>query len=182
MIPVVLRTERLVLDQPTEDDIPRITDYCQDPLFEHYLTTPWPYEEQHARWFVTAFVPSGWADDREYTWAIREAEGGPLLGVVGNGVAPGGIGFWLGAPHRGLGYMTEAVRTVVDWAFDRGADRIRWECVVGNAGSRAVARKCGFRYTGEWPVGAWRDSSRPLAWHGELAADDDRAEKAGWPA
>ena len=182
MIPVVLRTERLVLDQPGERDIPLITEYCQDPLFERYLTTPWPYTEEHARGFVTEFVPGGWADDREYTWAIREFEGGPLLGVVGNGVSPGGIGYWLGAPHRGSGYMTEAVRAVLDWAFERGAQRATWECVVGNVASAAVARKCGFRYTGERPTGAWRDESRPLAWHGELAADDDRTEKDGWPA
>jgi RimJ/RimL family protein N-acetyltransferase len=182
MIPVVLRTERLVLDQPAERDIPRITDYCQDPVFERYLTTPWPYTEEHARTFVTSFVPSRWADDLEYTWAIRESEGEPLLGVIGNGVSPGGIGFWLGAPHRGRGYMTEAVRSVLDWAFDRGADRIAWECVVGNAASAAVARKSGFRFTGERPVAVWRNASRPLAWHGELAAADDRTEKEGWPA
>ncbi len=83
MIPVALRTERLVLDLPTERDIPAITEYCQDPVFERYLTTPWPYREEHARGFVTEFVPKRWAGDLEYTWAIREAEGGPLLGVVG---------------------------------------------------------------------------------------------------
>jgi RimJ/RimL family protein N-acetyltransferase len=182
MTPVELRTERLVLDQPAERDIPRITEYCQDPLFERYLTTPWPYTEEHARGFVSEFVPSGWENDREYTWAIRATEGGSLLGVVGNAVAPGGIGYWLGGRHRGFGYMTEAVRVVVDWAFARGAERIAWECVVGNDASAAVAKKNGFRYTGERPTRAWRDESRPLAWHGELAADENRTLKPGWPA
>jgi RimJ/RimL family protein N-acetyltransferase len=189
MIPVVLRTERLVLDQPTEADVPLIAEYCQDPLFERYLTTPWPYREEHAREFVHEFVPNRWAEDREYTWAIRHTRSGPLLGVVGSGVTHdgigpwhGGIGFWVGAPHRGRGYVTEAARAVLDWAFERGAARIAWECVVGNVASAAVARKCGFRYTGERPVRAWRDSSRPPAWHGELDASDDRTEKDGWPA
>ena len=182
MIPVALRTERLVLDQPAERDIPRITEYCQDPLFERYLTTPWPYEAHHSREFVTGHVPKAWAEDREFTWAIRTAEGAPLIGMIGHRIAVSDVGFWLGAPHRGNGYMPEAVHAVLDWAFGRGAARIAWECVVGNSASAAVARKCGFRYTGEWPVAAWRDASRPLAWHAELAASDDRDEKPGWPA
>jgi RimJ/RimL family protein N-acetyltransferase len=181
MIPVVLRTERLVLDQPAERDIPLITEHCQDPLFERYLTTPWPYEERHSRGFVTEHVPQAWADDREFTWAIRTDDGGPLLGVVSHRTALSDVGFWLGAPHRGRGYMPEAVRAVIDWAFGRGAGRI--ECFLGNTASATVARKCGFRYTGEAPAShPGRDGVRPLAWHGELAADDDRTEKDGWPA
>lgn len=43
MEPVELRSERLTLSVPTLDDVDAITRYCQDPLFERYLTTPWPY-------------------------------------------------------------------------------------------------------------------------------------------
>jgi RimJ/RimL family protein N-acetyltransferase len=182
MIPVVLRSERLVLDQPTERDIPRITEYCQDPLFERYLTTPWPYTEEHARGFVSEFVPSGWETETEFTWAIRTADGGPLLGVVGHRTARSDIGFWLGAAHRGHGVMPEAVNAVVGWAFGRGAERIAWECIVGNTASATVARKCGFRFTGVGPAGhPGRDGQPVDAWHGELAATDDGSEKDGWP-
>ena len=183
MIPVVLRTERLVLDQPTERDIPLITEYCQDPLFERYLTTPWPYTEEHSRGFVTEHVPEAWEDDREFTWAIRTEESGPLLGVIGHRSALSDVGFWLGAPHRGKGYMPEAVHAVVDWAFERGAARVEWECLVGNTPSAAVARKCGFRYTGKAPAShPGRDGGRPEAWHGELLSGERRDVKEGWPA
>jgi hypothetical protein len=40
VIPVELRTARLVLDQLGPADAPLVTTYCQDPLFERYLTTP----------------------------------------------------------------------------------------------------------------------------------------------
>ncbi len=39
MTPVELRTARLVLSPPTLDDVDAITRYCQDPLFERFLTT-----------------------------------------------------------------------------------------------------------------------------------------------
>jgi RimJ/RimL family protein N-acetyltransferase len=183
MIPVVLRTERLVLDQPTESDIPLITEYCQDPLFERYLTTPWPYTQEHARGFVTEYVRKGWSDGSEATWALRLPEDGLLLGVVGHRTAGREVGFWLGDPHRGKGYMPEAVHAVLDWVFQRGAGSVEWECIVGNTASASVARKCGFRYTGEGPARhPGRNGAHPLAWHGELKADEDRSLKPGWPA
>ena len=53
MIPVELRSERLILSIPTGDaDIEAIARFCQDPLFEQYLTTPWPYTRNDAVAFV----------------------------------------------------------------------------------------------------------------------------------
>ncbi len=110
---------------------------------------------------------------------------GNLLGVVGlrNKLGLFDIGFWLGAPHRGHGYMPEAVRAVLDWAFStEHADEIGWECVAGNLASAAVARKLGFTFGGVRPsVLPARDGSHPQSWHGLLRASDDRAVKPGWP-
>jgi RimJ/RimL family protein N-acetyltransferase len=183
MIPVVLRTERLVLDQPAAADVPLMTKYCSDPVFEHTMATPWPYEERHAVGFITQVVPAGWANGSEFTWAIRKPPEAPLLGVVGFRTTRGDLGFWMGAPHRGRGYTPEAVHAVLDFVFGSGTERVRWECRAGNTASAAVARKCGFRFTGEGPADVLgRDGSRPPSWHGELTADDDRTEKDGWPA
>lgn len=180
MEPVSLRTARLVLDQPTSADIDLVMTYCQDPVFERFMTVPWPYHRGDAEYFVETFVPGGWASDTEYTWALRHE--GSFLGVIGVRVAIGMVGFWLGAPHRGHGYMPEALSAVTDWMFDRGAPRLAWECVVGNHASLAVARKAGFTYTGETPATILdRDGGAPLAWHGVLRADDTREIKDGWP-
>lgn len=81
MIPVGLATPRLVLDQPTLADVESITAYCGDPLFEHYMNTPWPYERKHAQHFVESYVPIGWEDDHEFTWALRAD--GEFIGVIG---------------------------------------------------------------------------------------------------
>lgn len=180
MIPVALATPRLVLDQPTAADIPLIAEYCGDPLFERFMNTPWPYERKHAEQFVEQYVPIGWEDDREYTWALRAD--GTFLGVIGYREATRDIGYWLGAPHRGRGYMTEAATAVIYWLFSLGKRELTWECIPGNDASASVARKLGFAYTGTGPSALTsRDGSTATSWHGTLAATDSRAPKDGWP-
>lgn len=148
---------------------------------------PWPYAREDAVGFVERFVPSGWRAGTELTWAIRHADQG-FLGVVGITLArsdrPSGmIGFWLGAPHRGNGYLPEAARAVIDRVFDADlTDLIAWEAVIPNRASLAAARTLGFRYTGEGPATVpGRDGSRPPSWHAELRANDDREPRPGWP-
>ncbi len=162
------------------------------------MVTPWPYERPHAETFLLDYVPGGWARDDEWTWAIRTEAGSPLLGVIGcrlpapgPGPGPGSrpapagmIGYWLGAPHRGHGYMPEAVGAVVDAVLARrDLSAIGWECTVGNVASLAVARKAGFTFTGRAPGDILdRDGSTIDAWRGVLRRGDDRAPKDGWPA
>ena len=182
MKPYTLRSERLVLDQPLPGDRDTVVTYCRDPLFETFMTLPWPYEPRHADYFIDELVPRGWESGGELTWALRQHSGGPLLGAIGWRATRNDIGYWLGAPHRGKGYMTEAVAAVTAHLFAEFAlTEIGWECVVGNAASAAVARKTGFRYTGEAASDlAFRDGTHPSAWHGILAAGDT-TEKVGWP-
>jgi RimJ/RimL family protein N-acetyltransferase len=180
--PVTLRTERLVLDQPGAADRELIAEFCRDPLFETFMTLPWPYELRHADYFISEVVPTGWALGTELNWSIRESADGPLRGMVGWRAAGNDIGYWLGAPHRGLGIMPEAVTAVSVYLFSAlGLSEIRWECVVGNTASAAVARKSGFRYTGDGPTElTFRDGSHPAAWRGVLTPDRS-AGSSTWP-
>ena len=185
MKPVELRTTRLVLDQPRLDDADLIAQYCADPLFENYMTTPWPYQRRHAVGFIEEYVPAGWSGDAEFTWAVRLADvDGPasFLGVIGFRVARGDLGYWLGAPHRGRGFMPEAATAVVDWLFEQGHDEIEWECVVGNLASSAVARKVGFTFTGQRASDIPdRRGAAQACWSGVLGSTDSRSQKPGWP-
>jgi RimJ/RimL family protein N-acetyltransferase len=67
MEPFPLATGRLLLDQPTAADVDRIARYCADPVFEKLMTTPWPYDRQHAEYFVNVLAPSGWSSGSEWT-------------------------------------------------------------------------------------------------------------------
>lgn len=184
MDPFALRTARFTLDQPVAADVDVIAASCTDPVFERFMATPWPYERRHAVGFVDEYVTQGWSTGREWTWAIRTEPGADLLGVVGVRLEGGMVGYWLGAPYRGRGILPDVLDTVIDAVFARtDLDRVRWECTVGNVASMRVAAKCGFRYTGERPGLIPDRQGVPIpAWHGELARDESREEKPGWPA
>ena len=181
MKPARLQTERLVLDQPTDADIDRVTEFCQDPLFERFMVTPWPYTTSDAVGFIVDYVPRAWDRGDEFSWAIRA--NGEFIGMIGFRAAGSALGYWIGAPHRRRGYVTEAVRAVLDWLFASGIDEILWECFVANVSSAAVARKNGFRFTGEGEsIIPARDGSHPPALHAVISATDSRTPKPGWPA
>ena len=74
--PVTLTSRRLVLDLPGPRDIPTITRTLQDRTTNALLLTcPWPYTEEDAREFAADFVPRGWSEETELTWAIRPRAG-----------------------------------------------------------------------------------------------------------
>ncbi|WP_168220040.1 MULTISPECIES: GNAT family N-acetyltransferase [unclassified Salinibacterium] len=186
MQPFELRTERLVLSAPTPDDAEAIREHCQDPVLSKYIPAiTQPYTLEKAEEFI-AFTQQGWASGEELTWGIRAD--GQFVGVISlRRVTADDIGFWLGAKHRGHGYMPEAVHAVLDWAFDAAnplrVESVGWECLTGNLASASVARKCGFRFEGEG-AGRRPDASgeHPLSWRGRIDAGDSRSVKAGWPS
>lgn len=185
MEPVTLRTRRLVLDTPRPTDAATIAAHCTDPLFERFLTTPWPYTRAHADGFIAGAVPDGWAADAEYTWALRTGSDGELLGVISVRRAHGDIGFWLGSPHRGNGYMAEAAAGVADWGLRTlGLPRVLWQGYPDNTASAVTARRAGFAYTGVGPALApGRDGTHPACLQGEVTLSTDPAEAAAsWPA
>ena len=57
------------------------------------------------------------------------------------------LGFWIGKPFWGNGYVTEAVKRVISYAFAKLEVSRLWCCYFdGNEKSRRVGEKCGFVY------------------------------------
>ena len=55
----------------------------------------------------------------------------------------------MGQEFTNRGYMTEAVKLVVDHAFSQlNLSRVEAACLPENAASRAVLERCGFKYEG----------------------------------
>lgn len=182
MKPFELASPRLRLATPTSADTEAIVAACQDPAVQRFTTVPVPYGVGDAQFFLAQLVDRGWQTGREYTWGLREPGSSELVGMISIRMQHRDLGFWSAPAARGRGLMTEAVRLVVDWAFDEGLPDVRWEGYVGNRGSAGVARRAGFTYTGEGPgLQPDRDRRHPPCWKARLAADDDRSEKAGWP-
>lgn len=100
------------------------------------------YREDLAQGIAIAFL----IFDRQSSQLV----GGITLGNIRHGVAEtGNIGYWMGEPYAGQGFMTEAVRLVAEHAFSAlGLHRIEAACIPGNQRSMRVLEKAGFRREG----------------------------------
>ncbi|SEN46450.1 GNAT family N-acetyltransferase [Lihuaxuella thermophila] len=93
--------------------------------------------------------------DRLYSFGIYLLETGELIGnitlseVVRGALQSGWIGYALDQDHNGKGYMTEAVRLVVSYAFDvLRLHRIEAGVMPHNLASIKVLEKAGFHQEG----------------------------------
>jgi RimJ/RimL family protein N-acetyltransferase len=153
----VIDTERLRLRPFVEADIPRVVETCSDVTTRHWLNgMPHPYVEATARGYLNDCEWQA-ATGAKATWAVADRETGVLLGnvavmdMLGINATGGEIGYWTHPDARGRGVMTEAVRALVEHAFDpSGLDRARLTlyAAAGNPASNAVAVAAGFRHFG----------------------------------
>jgi RimJ/RimL family protein N-acetyltransferase len=146
----VLVTERLVLRPPHDDDVPDLAKLANSRRIAEMLARmPHPYGVREARAFIEM------ARERHAAgcvYAVTIAESGAFIGCAGlNGTERGlELGYWIGEPHWGHGYATEAAHALVDLAF-RASDIevLHVACRVINGASRRVIHKCGFQYAGQ---------------------------------
>ena len=94
-------------------------------------------------------------EDVGYAYLLfREADsrliGGLNVSNVRRGIAQAAsIGYWMGAPFAGHGLMTDAVRTIVHYAFDTlRLHRLEAACLPSNVASQCVLEKAGFKREG----------------------------------
>ena len=167
-IPTEIATDRLRLWVPRAGDGAAVTPLVRASLAE---LKPW------MRW-----ATDGYAEADGEVWARRSAGNfllrqhltylitadGACVGTVGLhdlrwDASECEVGYWLGTAFMGRGYMTEAVRAVVDLATGTlGAARVVLQADAANGRSRRVAERCGFTLEG-----TFRRQRRDTA--GELA-------------
>lgn len=187
MRPFELRAPGVVLATPTSDDVDRITELCQAPSIQRFVTIPVPYTRADAVAFVTESVPAGWETGREPTWSIRDPEDRRVLGMIGlrdHGGRVAEVGFWLAPEERGRGIASAAVRLVADYAFapeGMGARYLRWRAIAGNVDSRRVAWATGFRVEDGRIPGLVDRRGEPMdGWWGTLTAGDPMRPRHPW--
>ncbi|GHD17986.1 GNAT family N-acetyltransferase [Tianweitania populi] len=144
----VLITERLVMRPPHADDVADLVKLANDRQLAAMLATmPHPYGEQHALAFI-----NNWSQPRAGAgYALTLADTGALIGCASliQGRQGLTLGYWIGRPHQGQGFATEAAHALVDLAFRATEiDRLYASCRVVNTASRRVIQKCGFHYAG----------------------------------
>jgi len=149
-----LKTERLMLRPLRPGDAARVQELCGNLNVARSLArVPHPYPNGRAEAWI-AQQASDWAGGKAYIFAI--VLGRDLIGVVGledRGKACFEIGYWLGEPWWGQGYMSEAVARVLAFAFDElRLDELKSGYFDGNSASRRIQDKFGFQVTGHRKV------------------------------
>ena len=148
VLPGKIQTKRLVLRAPIRGDVPDLVRLANNKTIADRLARlPHPYTGADAIAFIEIF--SQRSDERPYAITL----GDKFIGVIGltfHEDAPAELGYWLGEPFWGNGYMTEAGRALIDIAHSTGQfDVIRARALAENLGSLHVLDKLGFRQVGK---------------------------------
>ena len=148
-----LETPRLRLRKMRLDDAEAHFAYASDPLVAEH--TGWyPYQSVEASRDFLKVMVDRYAAGQEAGWAIALKEDDRLVGTAGF--------FSWSVPHRraevgyslarwlwNRGLMTEALRAMIDFGFDRmNLNRIEARCKVENAASARVMEKAGMTFEG----------------------------------
>ena len=147
-----LETERLLLNRWTlsEEDIDGLYAYAKDPdVGPNAGWKPHESREESRKIIEDLFLPN-------VVWAIREKETGQVIGSIGlepdrrrENVKSMEIGYSLAKDRWGNGYMTEAARAVIDYAFrELGLEVVAICTGPENRRSQRVIEKCGFHSEG----------------------------------
>jgi len=167
----VLVTERLVLRAPHIEDTDALAGLANNARVATMVSRmPHPYTRKDAMDFIRR---SRTGAIGKCVYAVTNADDGRFLGCCG--IEPQDdpstleLGYWIGEPHWGRGFATEAAHAVIDMAFrTRSIDCIDVRCRVTNAASRRVIHKKRF------PVSRHR--------HGQIAGARQRGPGRMVPA
>src|SRR5690349_22407462 len=115
VLPHRIETERLVLRAPMRSDVPQMVKLADNKAIAHWLRRlPHPYTRADAIGFVEITAQR----ESEKPYAIT-LEGVGLIGVIGFHFFPDKapeLGYWLGEPYWGNGYVTEAGKAMIETA------------------------------------------------------------------
>lgn len=154
-------TDRLILRPWREADAESLYEYAKDPLIGPIAGWPIHTSVENSREIIRDILSM----DECYAVTIKpddRAVGsvGLMVGKASNLDLPDNeaeIGYWIGVPFWGRGYIPEATRKVMRHAFeDLGMDVLWCGYFDGNEKSHRVGHKCGFRHhrteQKEWPL------------------------------
>jgi RimJ/RimL family protein N-acetyltransferase len=153
---VVIETARLRMRSLREDDLAALLALIDNWQVARWVSRlPHPYSEADGRdWIALVRQDHARGRPRRFGIALKETDrlvgGVGLDGSTGDGSEEPALGYWLGQPYWGNGYMREAVAAVVDYGFRTlGFETIRAYTDPSNAASQKVLLRCGLKHVGE---------------------------------
>lgn len=150
-----IHTDRLLLNQPTDQDAFRITKILSSSTiyYQNTLNIPYPYSLADAEFFIDKIVRQRFINNEAYIWAIRQTDKETLIGIIelsldaNNSKAE--AGYWLEENYWNMGYTTEVLKKVITFAFENlKLNKIYATHHLDNMASGRVMQKCGMEYEG----------------------------------
>jgi Acetyltransferases, including N-acetylases of ribosomal proteins len=157
---MTIKTPRLVLRNWLPADAPQLFFLARDPDIGEIAGWK-PHESlEYSENLLTQVVadPLSFAvvKDGELVGCVELMTGNKANIPLGENEAE--IGFWIGKPFWGNGYVTEAVNGIIRHAFETLNISRLWCCYFdGNEKSRRVGEKCGFTYRHTEKDTYWRE-------------------------
>lgn len=167
MHPVTLPGAAVVLREFRKEDLSEVLAIVGDPRVTDWLSFDTRTPEQADAMLAGILSRAAEAPRSEYYLAVALPHDDRLIGFARlalGGVQAGKVGYAIRADQWGHGYATDAVRTLIDFAFQQlGLHRISAAIGPDNTASITVVRKLGFTEEGRirhhvHTNGAWRDS------------------------
>lgn len=149
-----IETERLILRQPSENDVKDIVRNLSNlEVTKWLLVVPYPYTEEDAKWFINHCKEKLTEKPRkEYVYWIELKPTKEVIGGIGLSSIKdkkGIVGYWLGTAHHGNKYGSEALEALIDLAFNRlKLNKLEAGVFDGNPSSGKLLEKFGFEYKG----------------------------------
>ena len=174
---ITLTTPRLTVRPLNEADAPALFAIFSHPEVMRYWSSP-PYTEiEHAR-LMLRHVQEGYATGGHLRLGIARRSDDALMGTCSlfsfqTASRRAEIGYALGRPYWGAGYMHEALTALVDYAFGAlNLHRLEADIDPRNTASARTLERLGFRYEGlgreRWIV---EGEISDTAWYGLLARE-----------
>jgi len=152
--PMVLETERLILDAWQSGDWTALRPIATDVEVMRYITGGVPWSDDQIRSFVDRQIEL-YRTQGFCRWKLLEKPDRNQIGFCGVGlwrdmVEPE-IGWWLARPYWGRGLATEAAVVALRDAFERvRLERIVSIAMVGNTASTRIMEKLGLEFDSEF--------------------------------
>jgi [ribosomal protein S5]-alanine N-acetyltransferase len=165
----IIHTASCLLRRPTAADIPHV-----------FAATRFAGFNDGMQWEAPATMDEldepfqeswrDWDEGITYGFTIANPASNSLLGRIGvrktNRTDIWNLGFWTHPEHQGRGYMTESVRAILTFGFDRlGANQIEASYALWNKSSRRVLEKVGMKFIAYIPhafrkQGRWIEANK----------------------
>lgn len=161
-----LETERMILRDHRWEDLESHHGLISDPDAMYYLPEIRTHNLEESRMDLESSIEAiGKPDRREYFLRMEDKETGELIGETGYTVTqehPVGklvhAGYFSRRKFWGQGYMTEAFREILRFAFEENnVFRLTTGCDPENKGSERVMIKCGLIKEADMKQKVWMD-------------------------